>query len=178
MGAALPRPPCAGRRNAGSQEVPDLDPLLLEFFFDPLYKGQRLGPVSVDAQSIALDLDLLASDRGDLVLLDHLDAPFHRQILICDHGTGLLPGDQGQVLHISAVGKDLRRRRQVERGGAAGRDPCRQGLSPPLRGPDPGADRRGVCRLIFPYRLLTEWGPAVPVPILFLVSYTVLPPFT
>ena len=46
----------------GLEEISDLNALLLEGAADALHKGQGLGPVAVDAEGIAVDLNLFAGD--------------------------------------------------------------------------------------------------------------------
>ena len=64
---------------------------------------KQLEALITDKTLSLIHIYLLAGDGGDLVLLDHFNAPLHRQILICDHGAWLLPGDQGQVLLILSL---------------------------------------------------------------------------
>ena len=60
-------PSCFTGKTKVSLEVADLDALSFKLLADALHKGQCLGSVPMDAQGIALDLDLLTSDCGDLV---------------------------------------------------------------------------------------------------------------
>lgn len=89
------------------RERRDLDPLRKQRAADPFGKGHGSGRIAVEADGVRTDRHFFSVNGQYITFFDHGDDAGDRVVFICDHGARFCPGDQGAVVFIGSVRKDL-----------------------------------------------------------------------